>query len=117
MATAAPEDHEDIYELQANLRHVLADWDSAGSADRDEVFARLVPATGDLVTAQQDRLRERAEEKAGRLRDWGGRILLVIAVLLVGTLLLLGANPWWALSGAPLAAAGIYLLLAGRTSG
>lgn len=114
MAMAAPEDHDEIQELQAKLRRALADWDAAGPGPRDDAFAQVVPAADALVAAQQHQLRRRAEVKAALLRDWTGRIMLVTAAVLVGALLLAGASPWWTLLAVPLLAAGIHLLISRR---
>jgi hypothetical protein len=117
MATAAPEDHDEIHELQATLRRALADWDAAGPDKRDTAFAQLVPAADDLVEAKRHQLQTRAAIKADRIRDWAGRILLMSAALLVGALALFGAGMWWALLALPLLGIGLYLQIPGRNRG
>jgi hypothetical protein len=118
MATAAPEDHEKIRELQASLRRVLDHWDATHPDQQTEAFSRVVPVADDLVAAHQARLREQAELKADQVRDWVGRVLFLLAALLpTGIVLLLDGSAWWLLAIVPLLAAGMYLQISRRTRG
>jgi hypothetical protein len=118
MATAPPEDHEKIRELQASLRRILHHWDATDPGQQTAAFSRIVPAADDLVTEHHKQVRRQARLAASRKQDWTGRILLLVAGLLLATLILLGASMWWALLLVPLAGFGLYsLVMARRTDG
>jgi hypothetical protein len=118
MATAAPEDHEKIRELQTSLRRVLHHWDATDPGQQTAAFSRIVPAANELVIEHHKQVQRQVRLTASRKQDWTGRILLLVAGLLMVTLVLLGVSLWWALLLVPPAGFGLYyIVMARRTHG